>query len=51
MHVGPISQEVLPQLVLGLYVEWRGLLEMLISNSGETRAFVYVFMREFIAWA
>ena len=39
------------ELVPGLYVERRGLLEMLISDSGEARAFVYVFMREFVAWA
>ena len=39
------------ELVPSLYVEWRGLLEMLISGSREARAFVYVFMREFIAWA
>ena len=39
------------ELVPGLYVERRGLLEMLIPGSGKARAFVYVFMREFVAWA
>ena len=39
------------ELVPGLRVERRGLLEMLISSSGETRVFVRAFMREFVAWA
>ena len=39
------------KLVPGLYVERRGLLETLISGSGEARAFVYAFMHEFVAWA
>ena len=39
------------ELVLGLRVEWRGLLEMLISSRREARVFVRAFMREFIVWA
>ena len=39
------------ELVLGLYVEPRGLLEMLISSSEGARVFIHVFMREFVGWA
>ena len=39
------------ELVPGLCVERRGLLEMLISSSEEARVFVHAFMLEFIAWA
>ena len=39
------------ELVPGLCVEPRGLLEMLISSNGGARVFVHVFMREFVGWA
>ena len=45
--VGGYKQGERGGLVPGPFVVWRGLLEMLISSRGRTRAFVH----EFIAWA
>jgi len=39
------------ELVLGLYVERRGLLEMLISSHEGACVFIYAFVREFVEWA
>ena len=39
------------ELVPGLYVERRGLLEMLISSREGACVFVCAFVREFVAWA
>ena len=49
--VGGYKQGERGGLVPGLFVVWRGLLEMLISSRGGAWVFVRAFMREFIAWA
>ena len=47
--VGGYKQGKRGSLVLGLFVERRGLLEMLISSHGRTRAFVHAFVCESVA--
>ena len=47
--VGGYKQGERGGLVPGLFVERRGLLEMLISSHGGARVFVRAFMREFVA--
>ena len=47
--VGGYKQGERGGLVPGLFMAWRGLLEMLISSRGRAQVFVYAFVCELVA--